>query len=101
MKQVKSPDDLEDEQQKHAHLVVCYGAKWCAPCKAWMQIVQDISTTHDHVQFVKVDIDVYKNTFVRRIPTTKYFKKGQHERTWVGKAEMALRNYLKTIQKDV
>jgi thioredoxin 1 len=70
--------------------VVTFHADWCAPCKAFAPVLDEVSEIfNENVSWVKVNVDTFpaiaQKYGVRGIPTTLIFKKETVEKVIVGK----------------
>lgn len=63
-------------------LLVDFHAEWCAPCKMFFPIIQEVkSELGDELKVIKIDIDknpkAASQYHVKGVPTTILFQKGQ------------------------
>jgi|SRR5690554_2311633 len=62
-------------------LLVQYYAEWCGPCQMLKPVLEQISKEMHDVEFVRVDIDQYRdlavNEGVQSIPTVVLYKGGK------------------------
>jgi thioredoxin 1 len=69
-------------------VVVDFWAPWCGPCRAVAPILEQLATSQDRIEFVKVDIDQspsYASRYgVLSIPTTILFEGGEAKETVIG-----------------
>lgn len=58
-----------------------YTATWCSPCKVLAPIMNEVQSEYPDVNFVTIDIDLYKETAMRdnisSVPTIVLSKNGQ------------------------
>src|SRR6266496_2171187 len=83
--------DTDFEQQvlkSEVPVVVDFWAPWCGPCRAVAPILEQLATSQDRIEFVKVDIDQspsYASRYgVLSIPTTILFEGGEAKETVIG-----------------
>lgn len=87
-------DEVTDETfeqevlQSDRPVVVDFWAPWCGPCRVIAPIMDDMSTQHDRVKFVKLNVDDNQRTALRfdvlSIPTVILFDGGEPQDTVVG-----------------
>lgn len=86
--EVKEQDFNEQVLLADGKVVVDFWAPWCGPCKAVAPEIQKLADKHDHVTFVKVNVDeapsVAGRYNVMGIPTIGMFESGQLVKTAVG-----------------
>lgn len=62
-------------------MIVDFAADWCAPCKAMMPILQQISEQHPQIEVSTVDIsknmDLAKKYRIATVPCLVVFKDGK------------------------
>lgn len=78
---IKSKDQLDEVLANNPRVVIDFYAEWCAPCKALMPIVEELSNmVADKFTFVKIDInslsELTSQYDVRTIPNLLVFKDG-------------------------
>ena len=58
--------------------IMNFSASWCRPCKMMAPMFAQLSNTNDHVNFVKIDVDLSPNLSteekVTSVPTYKLYK---------------------------
>lgn len=64
--------------EQHPLLVVDFWAEWCAPCKSFAKVIEQLSPQYEDVVFGSVDIDREKNLAkdfaIRSVPTIMILK---------------------------
>lgn len=64
-------------------IVVKFGANWCAPCKAFAPIFEELANERTDILFADCDIDEASSLAalygVRKVPTVILIKDGQHK----------------------
>lgn len=72
---------LEDLTSGGNALLVQYYAEWCGPCQMLKPVLEQIAKEMHDVQFVRVDIDQYRDLAVsegvQSIPTVVLYKDGK------------------------
>ncbi len=62
-------------------VLIQYYAEWCNPCQMLKPILEELSTEIDNVEFLRVDIEEYRELAVeanvQSIPTVVMFKDGK------------------------
>lgn len=73
-------DTFEASIQQHEIVIIDFWAEWCAPCKAFAPVFDEVSALYPNVHFAKVNVeenpemsDVFE---IRSIPFLMIFKKG-------------------------
>ncbi len=52
-----SKDNIEDTIENNDIIVIDFWAPWCAPCKAFGPVFEEISESHDDIVFAKCNTD--------------------------------------------
>lgn len=47
--------------KEHALVLIDFGAKWCAPCRSFEQVIEQIAPRYPQIVFGKIDIDEQKD----------------------------------------
>jgi thiol:disulfide interchange protein len=90
--EIDSATDLAQLCRKNQYVIVKWGASWCQPCKQmepiYVKQVEAFAASvapKNAVAFCSADIEVYKNSGVRSVPTvTVYDAQGNKIKSWVG-----------------
>ncbi len=53
-------DNFDDVLDKNELVVIDFWAEWCAPCKSFSKVIEQLSAKHSDVVFGSVDIDKEK-----------------------------------------
>lgn len=95
VKQITSEMEYNElKSEKDKLVVVDFTATWCPPCRMIAPIFDELSTKHNDVTFVKLDVDKCKSFAdakdVQGVPTFKFFKNKQlvHSFSGANKAEL-------------
>jgi thioredoxin 1 len=82
-------ESFESVTGEETPVLVDFWAEWCAPCRAIVPILKDISTEYDgRVRIGKLDVDehpdIARRYGVMSIPTLILFAKGEEKARLVG-----------------
>jgi thioredoxin 1 len=84
-------------------VLVDYWAEWCAPCRAFMPIIEKVSeASNGKYKVVKLNVDnahqIAAQYKVKTIPTLILFKNGVPVQTQIGRT--AIENVMKMVSED-
>jgi thioredoxin 1 len=57
IQELANEEDLEQLVDQHDTVVIDFCAEWCAPCKRFLPILQEVSDRHTDIVFCRVDTD--------------------------------------------
>uniref|UniRef100_A0A0D6R5V8 Thioredoxin domain-containing protein n=1 Tax=Araucaria cunninghamii TaxID=56994 RepID=A0A0D6R5V8_ARACU len=81
---------LSKAQENNGLAIAYFTAVWCGPCRAIAPLVENLSTNHSGVTFLKLDIDqeslsnTLRNSGVTSVPTFHFYKNGAKVADLVG-----------------
>lgn len=88
MKDIENKAEFDQLLSSNFKVVVDFYAKWCAPCKMMMPILEALEKEHTDTLFVKVDVednrDIMGEYNVRSVPTLMVFVNGEVEMVKTG-----------------
>ncbi len=74
-----SQQNFDDVVNENELVLVDFGAKWCAPCRSFEQVIEQIAPRYPQVIFGKVDIDEQKKLAeefaVKTVPSVMLIRK--------------------------
>lgn len=78
MKQVSNIDEINQILTQNKEVILSFSAAWCSPCKALKPKLEEISSQHLDISFLKIDIDenpeIAAHYQIRSIPTLVLIK---------------------------
>ena len=81
MSVIHASNDNFNELIKEGIVIVDMFATWCGPCKMLGPVVEELSSKHSDIKFVKVDVDecdtVARQYGIMSVPTLIKFKDGK------------------------
>jgi thioredoxin 1 len=73
-------ENFETTVDNHPIVILDFWAEWCAPCRAFAPVFEQVASTHQDVVFGKVNTETAKDLAgafqVRSIPTLMAFRDG-------------------------
>ena len=74
-------EDFDDIMEKHSMVILDFWAEWCAPCKVFAPIFEQLAELNGDIFFGKVNSeeasDLAQAFQIRAIPTIIAFKSGE------------------------
>jgi len=96
-------EELEKEALNNNRGVICFSAKWCAPCKMIKPEYHNLADLYKNVDFYEVDIekseDFTKNLEIKALPTFIIVKEGKIIDTIVGSDISKVENAVKALAR--
>ncbi len=100
MKRVTSRNDFNSEVNK-GNVCLKFGAEWCGPCGMLAEIIENIESNYNNVNFIEVDVDdfddetLFDEYKIKNIPVLYFIKDGLIGNKTVGLiSEDVLNNYI-------
>jgi thioredoxin 1 len=100
---IRNEDNIRELIDSNAHVVVQFGASWCAPCKQLKPKVEQISFESPDIIFAYIDVESSPSfcveSEVMSVPTTIGYHNSVEVDRVVGNNESSVKELVEKIRK--